>query len=852
MGTHESWSEVRRVFQEASDRAGADRDAFLASVPAGPVLDEVRSLLDWHEPAIGFLETPAAPPFGAVVASASESLVGTTLGPWRIVDRIGAGGMGVVYRALRADAAFERAVALKVIGAYGRSAAAIERFQLERETLARLDHPAIARLLDGGTTPGGLPYFVMDLIDGVPVDRYCDEQRLTIGRRLDVFFGICRGVQYAHRNLVVHRDLKPDNILVLADGSPKLLDFGVAKLQAGARPVAGNDAAFAASTWALTPDFASPEQVNGGLVTTASDVYALGVLLHLLLTGLLPYRLAHGTRPAMAARLAAIQLAAPSGRTREGDGEARAALRRLTPGALASRLRGDLDAVILRALAPDPAHRYQTVDELVLDIQRYRQARPVAARPRTAWYVASRFFRRHHVGLTVGFAALVLAVLGISAIVWQSALAREAHGRAQRRFNELRAMARVFMFDVHDAILNVPGTTDARALMARTGTQYLERLATEASPDPGLRRELAAGFVKVGDAQGNPSSPNIGDSEGARASYGRAVDIATGLLEADASDLEAARTLALAQRRLGDVLALMGDKDAALTHAEASAARFAWLAAQPTVAVDDRLQAVIGQIKLGDLLGNPNLPNLGRPDAAMGRYDAALATLRPLLAAAPGDQRLQRYLGLTYERIGTIHQLAERWPEAGAAYTESFALRLSLAASAPVHVDIQRDLAIAYEKLATVEHRTGRLDAAATWARGALARFQRLAALDAANANATRSVAVSREHLADILLDRGQRRDAARELQASFDGHEQLAARDAGNAQAPCDAARVGNRLGDLLGQGRATPAACTAWRAAERLRRRRSAGGCGVSGDAARAIATHLASCSVAATGAR
>ena len=216
---------------------------------------------------------------------------------------------------------------------------------------------------------------------------------------------------------------------------------------------------------------------------------------------------------------------------------------------------------------------------------------------------------------------------------------------------------------------------------------------------------------------------------------------------------------------------------------------------------------MIGQIKLGDLLGNPNLPNLGRAEAAMTRYDAALATLRPLLAAAPGDQRLRRYVGLTHERIGSIHQLAERWPEAAAAYRESFAIREALAASAPLHFDIQRDLAIAYEKLANVAQRTGHPAAAVAHARGALARFQRLADLDAANANASRSVAISREHLADMLLDDGQPREALTELQAALAGHRQLADRDAGNAQAPCDAARVGDRVGALLGAGAPTTA---------------------------------------------
>ena len=838
------WPEVRRLLKEACDYEGSDREAFLAAIPDGPVLDEVRALLAGREFDGTVPDTQAAAFLAVLPAAADEDLTGSTLGPWKVVDLIGAGGMGVVYRAVRADAAFEREVALKVIGAVGQSPRGIERFRLERETLARLDDPAIARLLDGGTTPGGSPYFVMEWVDGVPVDRYCDAHQLSIGRRLDVFFAICRGVQYAHRNLVVHRDLKPANILVLPDGSPKLLDFGVAKLQAGAEVETGHDAALAARTWALTPDFASPEQVSGGLVTTASDVYSLGVLLHLLLTGLLPYRLAPDTPTAMADSLAAIRVAVPSGRTREGDGEARASLRRQTPRTLARRLHGDLDAIILRALARDPAHRYQTVDALLLDLERYRGGRPVYARPWTTRYIASRFFQRHHVGLTLGLAVLLLAAAGVSAIVRQSALAHEAQGRAERRFADLRAMARVFMFDVNDAIVNVPGTTDARVLIARTGMRYLERLAAEASPDPSLRRELAAGFVKVADALGNPSTPNIGDSAGAKASYQRAIGIASGLTAADGNDIGAARILAMAHRGLGDVLAWMGDKATALTHAEASAAQFARLATLTGVTPDDRLQAAIGQIKLGDLLGNPNLPNLGRAEAAMARYEAALAILEPLLASAPADLKLRRYVGLTHERVGSIHELAGRWREAGAAYQESFVIREALAASAPLHLDIQRDLAIAYEKLANVARHTGHPAVAITHARGALARFERLADLDAANANAARSVAISREQLADVLLDHAERREALAQLQSALAGHRELADRDAGNAQAPCDAARVGDRVGVLIGGGAPTVDACRAWRTAEQMRHRPSAAGCTGSEDAAAVIAARLAKC--------
>ena len=294
-----SWADAKRVFEAALDLPEADRAAFVDSVCAGsPALrDEIRSLLTWHNGSTGFLETPA----GKVADLPAETetaarLIGTSVGAWRILDAIGSGGMGVVYRAERADAAFRRNAALKVVRPGPDSPRILQRFQLERETLAALDHPNIARLMDGGTTADGQPFLVMELVDGVPIDRYCDEARLSIEERLDLFRTVCAGVQYAHENLVVHRDLKPDNILVTKDGVPKLLDFGVAKILSRDGAPA-EDPAASAATWIMTPDYASPEQVSGRPSTTATDVYSLGVLLYVLLTGARPYRLT-GTTPA--------------------------------------------------------------------------------------------------------------------------------------------------------------------------------------------------------------------------------------------------------------------------------------------------------------------------------------------------------------------------------------------------------------------------------------------------------------------------------------------------------------------------------------------------------------------------
>jgi serine/threonine protein kinase/tetratricopeptide (TPR) repeat protein len=817
MTLHDRWAEVRRLFDEASGRDATERDAFLETATDDEtVRAEVRSLLQWDASGTEFLNTPAALLFGhAAPAAAPASLIDATLGPWRIVGKIGQGGMGVVYRAVRADAAFEREVALKVVG-LAPTSAALDRFRLERETLARLDHPAIARLLDGGTTPEGHPYFVMELVDGVPIDRFCDDQRLGVGGRLGAFLRVCAGVQYAHQNLIVHRDLKPDNILVLADGHPKLLDFGVAKLVSDDASLAGDDSLLR-STQALTPEYGAPEQAAGEPITAAADVYSLGVLLHVMLTGTLPRRVG----PGVTASNEAVASVAPASRVvLEGaDAPARAASRRGTPRALARALRGDLDAIIAKALAWRPGDRYATVAELARDVERHRENRPVQARPRRPLYVVGSFVRRHTFGVGMSFGIVFIGLLALVSVAAQSAIASRAQARSERRFNELRELTRVFMFDVDDAIVNVPGTTRARELIVRTATGYLDRLANEPGSAPALRRELAAGFVKVGDVQGHPTSANLGNSAAARASYMHAITIGTQLVTSDRADVEAARTLALAHRRLADVLAWSGDKQDARVHAEESARQFALLAARPEATSEDRLQGAVGDIKMGDLLGNPNFPNLAEPAAALQHYDVALAALQAMSATSGDDSRVRRYLGIAYERIGTMHEQRKDWAHAADAYRASFRIRQALAASLPDHVEVQRDFAVAFEKLGNVAMGDKRPRVAIAHHRAALERFERLQRLDAQNAIAARSVAIAHTHLAKALLDAGARQEAVTHLRRALAIHTGLAMRDADNATAPCDAAGVADTLAAALTRDGEGSAGCEARRAGERLR---------------------------------
>jgi non-specific serine/threonine protein kinase/serine/threonine-protein kinase len=843
-----SWADAKRVFEAALDLPVADRAAFIDHACGGnaALLEEVRSLLAWHKGSTGFLETPAGHFVDLTVeASSAVRLIGKQVGPWRILDVVGTGGMGVVYRAERADAAFRRHAALKVVRPGPDSPQIVGRFQLERETLAALDHPNIARLMDGGTTVEGQPFFVMELVDGEPIDRYCDEQRLSIDQRLDLFRKVCAGVQYAHENLVVHRDIKPDNILVTKDGVPKLLDFGVAKILS--RDAAPEDPAATAATWMMTPDYASPEQVSGRPSTTATDVYSLGVLLHVLLTGARPYTLS-GTTPAdIEKQLLEFTLIPPSERAVSSpESEERAARRGgLNSLKLAKRLSGDLDAIVMRALGRVPTSRYSSVEQLAEDVARHRANYPVHARGRTAGYAMRLFVRRHRAAIAV--ASVVAAVIagGIVAILWQASAAADARRRAERRFNDVRALAGSLIFDVYDAIDDVPGTTPARKLIVDRAVQYLDSLARESAGDTGLQRELADAFIRVGDVQGNPTRANVGDTGGALASYKRAIDLVEAVQRELPGDVAAMRTMALAHRQRSDVLALTGDKENALVDAQMSADLFGKIGGRDGAPLEDRVNVGLSSVKLGDLMGNQNFENLGRAGTANLAYGKALETFRELDRANPANVRIRRLLGITLERIGTMHEQASQWTDAGTAYQESFEIRRALAEREPTHRDIQRDLGIAHEKLGDVRKQQSGAASAVDEYRQALAVYERLATADPTDVNASRTVAIGRENLASALRETGSLTAALDLYRRALDAHRGVHAQDPRNVRAACDVARVSEQLGDALASAEA-PGSCSAWRESQAARQSLTpdSGGCAAPSEVTRVGSKLSAGC--------
>ena len=539
----ERWQKIEQIYNEAIACEADRRPALLERYCGGDstLRSEVESLLSYSQPTASGLEKPAIEILAEELASdlrsrraPADKMIGARIGQYKIVGRLGTGGMGDVYRAVRADEAYQRHVALKLLRDLLRDQDAsffLAQFRNERQILANLQHPNIARLFDGGATEDGVPYFVMELIEGQPINDYCDQRRLSIANRLQLFLQIAGAVQYAHQRLIVHRDIKPANILVKADGVPVLLDFGIAKI---IDPATQTDGAPATATGMrmMTPEYACPEQIRGEAVTTATDVYSLGVVLYELLSGRRPYRITTNN-PLEIARVICEEepkrpstlVVQPASGTKNSKPDRIGDARGTEPLRLARILRGDLDAVLLKALRKEPEQRYPTAGELGEDIRRYLEGRPVQARRGTGMYRARKFVMRHRTAVAATAFCCILAVAGVVSIVRAEHRARVEQARAEQRFNDVRALANSLLFEIHDSIRDLPGSTPARKLLVDRALKYLDSLARESSGDTGLQRELAGAYERVGAVQGDPLYANLGDTAGAVESYRKALQI---------------------------------------------------------------------------------------------------------------------------------------------------------------------------------------------------------------------------------------------------------------------------------------------------------------------------------------
>ncbi len=506
------WRAVSTLVSACLDLSAEERGKLLDEAQAEnpEVAQEARSLLQIHDENRHFLENPVLADFTTVTGEGlPDDAIPDRIGPYRVIAKLGHGGMGTVYLAIRSDHQFEQQVAIKLIKRGLDTDDILRRFYQERQILARLIHLNIARLLDAGSTEDGRPYFVMERVRGERIDVYCAAQKLSLIQRLLLFQQVCDAVRYAHQHLVIHRDIKPGNILVTEDGAPKLLDFGVAKLLA---PTA-EERGMAATMAGFTPEYASPEQIRGEPVSTATDVYSLGLL-----------------------------------------------LRELLEKAGTDNLPVDLRNIIGKAISDRPQDRYSSAEQLSVDLERYLEGQPVLARRQTFGYRAWKFIRRHQTAMATGLAVVLGLVSTTGWALWQTHIARQQHERAERRFNDVRALANSLLFEVHDSIQNLPGATAARKLIADRAIRYLDSLAREAGNDISLQRELASAYERVGDVQGGFRSTNLGDIPGSLVSYRKALTIRTAVAASNPHDAAAQRELLITHSKLANALIGAGDR----------------------------------------------------------------------------------------------------------------------------------------------------------------------------------------------------------------------------------------------------------------------------------------------------
>ncbi len=632
--TPERWQRVRDLFEAALPLEPATRARYVAEAAADdtPLAEEVIRLLASDEKAAAFLSTPPGAVLqGLAPGEAGPVTVGRHIGPYRVLGEISHGGMGAVYRAVRDDDQYQKQVAIKLIrGGLGPDFV-VDRFKAERQILANLEHPNIARLIDGGTTEEGWPWFSMECVEGEPIDRYCGSRDLSTKQRLELFVIVCSAVQYAHQRLVIHRDLKPGNVLVAQDGTPKLLDFGIAKLLSADRP---ERRATVTGFALMTPEYASPEQVRGDLVTTASDVYSLGILLYELLAGRRAYEIETGSPDEIARVVCQMEPARPSA---------------VAPRPLSRQLAGDLDTIVMKAVRKEAARRYASVQELSDDIRRHLSGRPVMARGDALSYRAGKFVRRHRVGVAAAAVVLLSLVGGILATARQARIAKNNQARAERRFNDVRKLANTFMFEIHDAIQKLPGSTPARKLLVSKALEYLDGLAQEASGDRGLQQELATAYERVGDVQGNPYNPNLGDTAGAVESYRKALAIRESLAAADPGGKAARRQLAQTHMMIASVLDNTTRTGEVREHLEGALRLY-----EKASADDPADPEVRRDLEKGHSRACALLPKLRLVGEAVPHCKAALAIAEELAAKEPRNLVKLRDLAINHQQLGRV------------------------------------------------------------------------------------------------------------------------------------------------------------------------------------------------------
>ncbi len=758
-----SWASVKAAFARVQEAGPEERPGLLAALdPATRI--EVESLLGALAAAPASLADPVLAPFGP----------GATVGPYRLINEIGRGGMGTVYRAERVDGELQRQVAMKVAGDRIFAPEAQRRFIQERQILERLEHPNIVRLLDGGVAQGQR-YFVMELAEGTPITTSCAERALTVAQRVGLFRQVCSAIQYAHQRLVLHRDIKPANVIVTAAGQVKVLDFGIAQIVQEGTLTADTSTAMHPMSFAC----ASPEQLRGETLALTSDVYSLGTLLYEMLTGVNPqYRPDLST----ADLLRRVLEAEPP-----------------RPSSVMRGVSRDLDAITLKALSKAPANRYQSVNELDSDLARWADGRPVTAVPPRAWYFARRFVRRNKLLTATAAALLVSVIVGVIVVT------RQARA-AERRFEDARRLVHSVVFDIQPRMESIPATLPLRKTLIDRTLAYLEAVSREAGNNVPLLRELSNSYVQLGVLQGDALASHLGDRqaaarhfEHAAALMGRALALApeeSGLL-ADASALNTRRS---------DFALQNETRKAAVDYAKAATAladRSLALTPGDPAALDARARAWFSH---GRSMGN------FEPDAALASYGRARAHYAQAATTSPVPPREAVLVELFTSNVYSIRGEAELSVRHA---RESLRMGQQILRARDQDQTARSDVAMAAGQLASTLHNSGREAEAVEYFTMSTDLREQILAADPDNVRARERLALAKGRFGTILARAGNFPTALTALQRSISLYEELQASGQLAATMEVDFAEILGHLGDYYQRTKNPIAACAAFRRA-------------------------------------
>ena len=782
----EDWVKIKEVFNEALDVPLIERHEFLRSKLNGndEMRFEVERMLayDDDDSSVDTLETNVFQIYTQIPEK---------IGDFTIIREIGRGGMGTVYEAVRGNENFSQRAALKVIKRGMDTDAILSRFRYEQKILSSLEHPNIARFLDGGMTADDLPFYAMEFIEGEFIDEYCARRNLPIKERLELFRKVCGAVQYAHQNLIIHRDLKPGNILVTEDGTPKLLDFGIGKILS---PDSTDNFQTATQLEMMTPAYASPEQITGKAIGTTSDTYALGVILYELLTGRKPYQINSKSLIEIERAILRDEPQKPSVSIRTID---KSTANAVSPN-ISSRLRGDLDCIVLKAMRKNPEDRYSSVHEFSEDIWRHLNGVPITARPLTLGYRAGKFFRRNKVSVIAGLLVFLSLCVGTAAALWQASEAHAAKIRAENRFNQVRELANNVIFKYHDSIAELPGSTSAREMLVRDALKYLDNLSAEAGDNPDLQRELGQAYSKLGDVQGKLYAANIGDSAGALDSYLKAVALLEAAVEKQGDEpetkealIKAYSDLALLQLRTG------GPKNGKELVEKALALLQGMNRNQP---LDDEKMLLLTElyVRLGDVdVGNTNEGRGQNFEIRLAHHLKALPLAEKLAASGSEDFEKIQTLARVYQRIGTDYyeigkqalgrsqqDVAERaFPRALEFHTRSYSEAQKLRNMEPENAVAQRFLSVAFTNMANSLSANGKYNDALEMADKNLKLAEKGLLADKANKEANFDLSLANEVFANIYFSRKEYRSALHYRQKALAIEERMFAFDQSNRE---------------------------------------------------------------------